>query len=235
VEDVENEQPLVHLFFKHRKNSMGFGKYRGGSGTTIAVAVQSVPYLVFQSNAKNHKVPTSQGLFGGYPPSTHPGIKILNTDYFEKMERGDRDLPTDAIELVKDRAIQGDYVVEGSVRFASALPKGDIYVGMSSGGGGYGDVLQRDPQSVVEDLRKGFISEWVARNVYKVEFDASTWTVDEEATLRLRNEERQARKKRGKRYEEFMAEWSRKKPPETALSYYGEWPNAEPNRQLVRI
>ena len=90
VEDMENEQPHLHLFFKHRQNSMGFGKYRGGAGTTIGVAVHSVPSLVYQSNVKNHKVPTAQGLFGGYPPGTHPGITVVNTNYYEKMKQGDK-------------------------------------------------------------------------------------------------------------------------------------------------
>lgn len=235
VEDMENEQPHLHLFFKHRKNSMGFGKNRGGSGATIAVAVKDVPHLVFQSNAKNHKVPTSQGLFGGYPPTTHPGIKIMDTDFYEKMARGDENLPTDSIELIKEQDINGQYDVEGSVRFAAALKEGDIYVGSSSGGGGYGDVLERDPKSVITDLSKGFISEEVARNLYKVEFDSATLVVDENATTIARNKERLARKKRGKTYEEFLVEWSKKRPAEEALSYYGSWPNAEQNRKIVRI
>ncbi|WP_372814141.1 hydantoinase B/oxoprolinase family protein [Paenibacillus sp.] len=235
VEDMENEQPHLHLFFKHLQNSMGFGKYRGGSGATIGVAVQSVPALVYQSNSKNHKVPTSLGLFGGYPPATHPGLSLKNTDYFEKAERGDGDLPSDVMELVKDRTIQGDYKVEGNIRFAEVFRRGDIFIGSSSGGSGYGDVLDRDPKDVISDLRKGMISEEVAKRLYKLVYNSSTWAVDEEATVQARNEERDARKRRGKRYEDFVAEWSKHKPSEDALSYYGAWPNAEPTRQIVRI
>ncbi|GAB7386411.1 hydantoinase B/oxoprolinase family protein [Bacillaceae bacterium] len=235
VEDMENEQPHLQLFFKHRKNSMGFGKYRGGAGTTIAVAVHDAPFLVYQSNVKNHKVPTAQGLFGGYPPGTHPGIKVVNTDYFEKMARGDADLPTDAIELVKEKTIQGEYVVERNVRFAAPFRHGDIFVGNSSGGGGYGDVLEREPEMVMEDLRRGLISEWVAKNLYKVVYDPQTLIIDHEETAKAREREREERKKRGKGYEEFMAEWSKKKPCEEALSYYGKWPTAEQTREIVRI
>jgi acetophenone carboxylase len=235
VEDMENEQPHLHLFFKHRQNSMGFGKYRGGAGTTIGVTVHSVPSLVYQSNVKNHKVPTAQGLFGGYPPGTHPGITVINTNYFEKMKRGDSDLPTNAVELVTERTIAGDYVVEGNSRDARPYQTGDIFIGNSSGGGGYGDVLERDPYAVLKDLENGFISEWVARHVYKVVYDPETLKLDEEATSKAREEERKQRKKRGKPFDQFMEEWSRKKPVEEALTYFGKWPTGEPVRQIVRI
>lgn len=144
-------------------------------------------------------------------------------------------LPSDVMELVKDRTIQGDYKVEGNIRFAEVFGRGDIFIGSSSGGSGYGDVLDRDPKDVISDLRKGMISEEVAKRLYKLVYNSSTWAVDEEATVQARNEERDARKRRGKRYEDFVAEWSKHKPSEDALSYYGAWPNAEPTRQIVRI
>lgn len=235
AEDMENEQPHIHLFFKHLQNSSGLGKYRGGSGATIATAVQSVPSLVYQSNVKNHKVPTAQGLFGGYPPSTHPGIKVVNTNYFEKMQKGDADLPSDVVELIKDRNVEGDYVVEGNIRSASALNQGDIFVGNSSGGGGYGDVLERDPEQVLQDVQNGIISEWVATNVYKVVFNFEEGVLDKEATAKVRLEERENRKKRGKRFDDFLKDWSKLKPAEEALEYFGVWPTGEPTKRIVRV
>ncbi len=235
VEDMENEQPHLHLFFKHRQNSMGFGKYRGGAGTTIGVAVHSVPSLVYQSNSKNHKVPTAVGLFGGYPPATHPGITVVNTNYFEKMKRGDKDLPTNAIEMVKERTIKGEYLIEGNIRDARPYQRGDIFIGSSPGGGGYGDVLERDPEAVIQDLENGFISEWVAKNVYKVVYDPETRILDEEATQKAREQEREARKRRGQPFDQFMEEWSKKRPAEEALAYFGKWPTGEPVREIVRI
>lgn len=235
VEDMENEQPHVTLYFNHWKNSMGFGKYRGGAGTSAAWAVQSVPWLVYQSIAKNHKTPTVQGLFGGYPPASHPGIKVVNSNYFEKMANGDADIPVNTTDLIQNKNIEGDYVVERSIRKAAPVSKGDIFVGNSLGGGGYGDVLDRDPEDVIKDLKDELITEWVAENIYKVFYDSETLTLDNERTERERSAERLARLDRGKGYDEFIEEWSAKKPPEESLAYYGKWPTAEKTREIVRL
>lgn len=159
----------------------------------------------------------------------------MNANYFEKMERGDSDLPTNTAELVQNRSIEGEYVIDRAPRPASAVKKGDIFVANSVGGAGYGDVLDRDPQSVIQDLKDELISDWTARNVYKVVYDPETYTVDEEKTEHARAAERKDRLRRGKNYDEFMAEWSQKKPAEEALEYYGSWPNAEPTREIVRM
>jgi N-methylhydantoinase B/oxoprolinase/acetone carboxylase alpha subunit len=235
TEDVENEQPFVQLYFKHLKDSMGFGKYRGGAATTAAWVVHKVPYLIFQSITKNFKIPTAQGLFGGYPPTVHPGIKIVNANVLQKMENGDTDLPTNSIDLIKEKTIQGEYVVEGNIRFAGPVMQGDVYVGNSVGGAGYGDVLDRDAESVIEDLKAGLISEWVASHLYKVVFDANIFMVDLELTEKAREEERKARLNRGRTYDDFEAKWLQLRPDENALAYYGKWPNAETERPIFRL
>ena len=55
----------------------------------------------------------------------------------------------------------------------------------SSGGGGYGDPLQRDPQLVRRDIDHGMVSDDAARNRYGVALDADG-KVDAAATARLR-------------------------------------------------
>lgn len=235
TEDLENEQPHMHLFFKHLRNSMGYGKYRGGAGTSVAWAVKDVPYMVYQSITKNHKIPTSIGIFGGYPPSVHPGIKITNSNYFEKMNNGDIDLPTDGVELASKKSIEGNYGVESNIRFAQPLMQGDVFVGNSSGGSGFGDVLDRDPAFVIQDLKEDLISHWVAQNIFKVVYDPETLSLNLEATIDARNQERESRIQRGKSYEDFVIEWEQKEPDPSILEYYGEWPTAKANRQIMRL
>jgi hypothetical protein len=36
-------------------------------------------------------------------------------------------------------------------------------------------------------------------------------------------------------FQEFTKEWSRKKPPEELLKYYGSWPDAAKVKEIVRI
>ncbi len=71
--------------------------------------------------------------------------------------------------------------------------KGSVMVSKSGrvsvrtpGGGGYGSPLQRDPVSVVRDVRNGKVSARAAREVYGVIFKRRTWTVDDVKTSELR-------------------------------------------------
>jgi N-methylhydantoinase B len=61
-----------------------------------------------------------------------------------------------------------------------------------TGGGGYGDPLEREPERVRADVLAGFISFARAREAYGVVFAEETASaalrVDEEATRRLRKE-----------------------------------------------
>ncbi len=66
-----------------------------------------------------------------------------------------------------------------------ALRRDDVLVMRSSGGGGYGDPLERKPELVMEDLRAGYISRAVARQRYGVVL--SDGSVDEAATTALRD------------------------------------------------
>jgi N-methylhydantoinase B len=58
------------------------------------------------------------------------------------------------------------------------------------GGGGYGPALERDPQAVLWDVINGKVSVARAREAYGVVVNAATREVDEEATVRLREEMR---------------------------------------------
>lgn len=235
AEFLESEFPLLHLYQKFKKDSCGFGKYRGGSGTTTAMIIYHVPWAVMHTNSVGFNVSPNQGLFGGYPPSSRPGIQIISTDVWEKMARGDKDIPSDTRELITKRSIKGDYQVEAMQRVGRPLNNGDIWVEISNGGPGYGDVLERNPDMVMDDLRKEIISHWVAHNIYHVNYDPSTLEVDYKKTEELRQKEREDRKTRGKKYEEFTREWLKKKPPEEALKHWGSWPDAEKVRYIVRL
>ena len=105
----------------------------------------------------------------------------------------------------------------------------------SFGGGGYGDVLEREPQAVMNDIKDQIVSHWAAQNVYKVAYDSDSLEVDYNKTEELRRQEREERKKRGRKYQEFETEWLTKKPPEEALTFYGSWPDAEMVTPIIRV
>jgi N-methylhydantoinase B len=68
------------------------------------------------------------------------------------------------------------------------LKPGDIVSYRTCGGGGYGPPEERDPQSVLGDVRAGKVSLQRAREVYGVAVDPETWRVDPHQTARLRGQ-----------------------------------------------
>ncbi|MGH9292056.1 MAG: hydantoinase B/oxoprolinase family protein [Acidimicrobiales bacterium] len=235
VEDVENEFPVLHLYERMLPNTCGYGKYRGGLGAAIGFVTHHVPYTVWTSTIKESKIPTHSGLFGGYSQTVVPGIRVVGTDVVEKMRSGAPDIPRDDLELLKDNTLGGTLIVEHQTRSALVMHRGELLCASTQGGGGYGDVLERDPEAVVDDVRKGVITAWVAEHVYRVSYEPDTFTVDREETARWHEQERATRRARGKPWKEFCEEWAQLRPAEEALKYYGTWPNAEPNREVIRI
>jgi N-methylhydantoinase B/oxoprolinase/acetone carboxylase alpha subunit len=235
VEDVESEFPVLHLYQKMLPDTCGFGKHRGGVGAAIGYVTHHVPYTVWTSSQKESKLPTHSGLFGGYSETVVPGIRVLDTDVFDYLRSGRPDVPMNDIELLQNNIFGGELILEHQTRSAIVTHRGELFCSSTQGGGGYGDVLERDPHAVMTDLRERIISEWVARNIYRVAYDDKTFAVDTEATERLRSHEREARKARGKPWDDFHEEWNRLQPPQEALKYYGTWPEAEKNREVIRI
>ena len=161
-----------------------------------------------------------------------PGLRVLGTTLLEQMAAGEPNLPVDDYSLASGAtAITGEVIVEHQTRGIRVLQEGEVLAASTQGSGGYGDVLERDPAAVMEDLRTDAIRDWTARNVFCVAYDAETLIVDEEGTRALRAEHRKRRLSSGRPYAEFAAEWEERRPPEQVLKYFGEWPflsGAEP-------
>jgi len=75
----------------------------------------------------------------------------------------------------------------------------------------------------------------VAEHVYCVAVTDDGLAVDGEQTSRLRAAERARRLARGQRWDDFHREWNQLKPSDDALKYYGTWPDAHKNREVIRI
>ncbi|MFC1910252.1 hydantoinase B/oxoprolinase family protein [Chloroflexota bacterium] len=235
IEDIETEFQFLNLLAKFNKDSCGFGKHRGGSGTEIVHVVNYVPWVRYNSHVKGSKVRNCIGLFGGYPPATLPGIEVVHNNLWEKMKRGDKDVPSDARQLVTEKAINGEYIIGSIFKTTHVMENGDLWVIFSGGGGGYGDVLEREPEMVMKDLKNEIISPRTAEKVYCVAYDPQTLEVHREKTEQLRWNEIEDRKTRGKTWAEFEKEWSQMRPAEDALDYYGTWPDARKTKEMIRM
>lgn len=157
AESIENEMPLLVESCVLRTDGGGPGQFRGGAGMVRRVRLleEEAQYSVLSDR-------------GVIPPW---GISSAGAglSYDVSVERDGR-----AFEFDTPGKVTGHPIV-----------RGDVVVMRSSGGGGYGDPLERDPRRVAEDVARQVVSLEAARDWYGVVM-APGGTPDEKATIALR-------------------------------------------------
>ncbi|MGH8597064.1 MAG: hydantoinase B/oxoprolinase family protein, partial [Gammaproteobacteria bacterium] len=201
----------------------GFGKYRGGHGYQQIATMKDSSMWGFMCCSIGSKFPTTYGIFGGYAPGTLPLCKVKGVNVFEVMQDR-RDLLRFTIpQIMNERpfpdATYSTHHMGLQLEFAKP---GELYMITQGGGGGYGDVLERDPALVSKDYLDELLSMRSVRNVYHVVLDENTGAVDAAATELARARERANRLRRGKPYHEFIREWETPEPPR-GVPFYGSW------------
>ena len=235
AEEAEQETPFLILCQQALIDSAGRGKYRGGAGIAVVLAIHHVPWCSRNLSGRGARVLGTQGLFGGYPGGTVPHMLITNTDVWDRMRSGDKAITGNVLDWYTKNPIHGKYCVHQCLQPGIVVSNGDVLTSLNSGGAGYGDVLEREPELVMKDLKRGIISQWTAQNVYHVAYDPESLEADYAKTEELRQREKQRRLARGKTYQVFEKEWLQKRPPEAALSCYGSWPDAKPTKVIRRL
>lgn len=188
VEVAESFFPILYLYRKQEKDSGGAGKFRGGTALSfmyVPHGVSSIPQKIVHGFGIN---PEDSGISGGYPaPNYHTRIK-RGTDIQSSLRRG----------AVQDFAeLTGHEEALGSI-CETYQGEQDVFEAIfSSGGGGYGDPLERDPLLVLQDLKSDLISIECAKSLYGVIIDPETLEVDDADTARCRDAVRQDRKESG--------------------------------------
>lgn len=230
AEECEAKFPWLYLSRNiFDKNQHGYGKYRGGVGMCDVFFFHNVPTFMLGAIGHGDHFSMNLGLFGGYAAPANPRLEIKNSNIREMMARTDEALPYGLYELANKQDIKGEYIWDRTNISAVPHYDKDIAVVLNGSGGGYGDALERDPNLVMKDLKEGLISDRVAREIYFVAYDPDTFEVDIERTEILRKNEREWRKKRGLKYEEFLKIWSKKKPKDEILKNFGPWSSGEDN------
>jgi N-methylhydantoinase B/oxoprolinase/acetone carboxylase alpha subunit len=223
-EIVEEEVPFIQIVSKRLlTDNQGMGKYRGGMGYQMMVAMTDSESWGFMVTCIGSKTPNAMGLFGGYACPTYPLSKVKGVDVFEMFKNNPRDFPYSSIEVMNTQPFKGAKYSTHHMGLQYELTRrGELYMMAQGSGGGYGDVLERDPKDVMRDAEEKLVSQAVANKVYKVIYDPDTLVVDEAATQKARNRERAARKKRGVPFKQFVKKWTTKIPPKN-LPFYGCW------------
>ena len=228
IEVMEEEVPHVSLIGKKLlQDNQGFGKYRGGSGYYWCISPKDTPAWGFAAVANGSSFPNVGGLFGGYGCGVYPIAKIRGVDIFDRIDHDPRSFSTyDFGKLMNEQPIVGaTYETQTMAMPFELVQRGEMYLMSQGAGGGYGDVLEREPAAVAKDAREGLISLDVARTIYRVVLDSETFALDEAGTAEARKAERQQRLTRGKPYAEFVASWTTTGPTNLPAPYFGCWDN----------
>lgn len=156
VEVEEHQFPVLTEYAEFRQDSEGAGMYRGGFGYEAAFR--------FLSDAE---------LFVGIERSQCPpwglnGGAAAMANEFEIQFNPDEE----PVSMLK-------------AQYVKVTPDARCVI-RTGGGGGYGDPLKRDPEAVAADVRMGYVSVGRARAVYGVVLDPQSYSVDNEATQKLR-------------------------------------------------
>ncbi|MBI4696784.1 MAG: hydantoinase B/oxoprolinase family protein [Gammaproteobacteria bacterium] len=221
---AEEELPFVRLVAQQiTKDRIGFGKHRGGLGYEQIVTVKGSNMFGFMTGQCGAKHPSAYGLFGGYGCPAYPLAKIKDVNVFEVLDTNPSLVKFSIIDLMNEQAIPGArYLTQDAGMPFELAAEGEIYMICQGAGGGYGDVLEREPELVMKDVEENLLSARLAREICCVVFDEETLVVDDAATRAARHAEREARKLRGVPFDAFCAQWV-KPAPDPSLPYLGAW------------
>lgn len=173
VEREESDYPFLCMRYELRCDSGGPGLHRGGLGLRRDLEIlddERYQSLALSAIWDRCAIPPV-GLAGGM--AAVPGrLVIIRAD--GTTETVDVDLGCKTRELLP-------------------VHRGDVVSIRTSGGGGFGDPLERDPAFVAQDVGRGMVSARVALEVYGVVLDSDSLAVDLDATGDQRAELARAR------------------------------------------
>ncbi|MBI3001230.1 MAG: hydantoinase B/oxoprolinase family protein [Deltaproteobacteria bacterium] len=156
VEVIEIESPLLVEEYSLVPDSAGVGKFRGGLSVTRKWRLRGAEEAKVHMRADRLKF-LPYSLQGGKPG--RPGQTLLSAN------GAIRQMPS---------------------KFQITIKRGDWIQHQTAGAGGWGDVLGRDPERVLKDVRDGKISAEHATGEYGVALSPDGRSIDRERTEALR-------------------------------------------------
>jgi N-methylhydantoinase B len=190
IEHTEQSFPVLFLYRKELPDSGGAGRYRGGLSAESCFIPHNTDKITQDTLSSGNAIPTSPGMMGGYPSVTNAYTFVRHSDIRSRIDR--RCMPEDSGEL------NGEAITLGLRQENFVQLPDDVYAVRWTGGGGFGDPLQRDIQDIQDDLDDYSITPEAASAIYGAVLDDSG-RVDADATARRRTEIRRARIARSQR------------------------------------
>jgi N-methylhydantoinase B len=160
VEGDESHFPILWLRRAIGRDTGGAGRHAGGAGLSSAVTVHDAPFLHGVLMGHSIAMPSTPGIHGGMPGAT-VGLRI---------GRG----TNVSAALAEGRGVTGVDQLAGAIERFIGVPgemmlgPGDVLDWTFHGGGGWGDPLEADADSVASDVTEGRITAPVAAKIYGV-------------------------------------------------------------------
>lgn len=156
IENIELKVPLLVEERAYLPDSAGPGRFRGGFGIRIRLRSLAEGRWNLAQSRRRQFLPW--GLHGG-------GTSNVPDNFIKRPDE------------TEFSSIDAAHVV---------APADTVVIQTSSGGGGWGSPLERDPQLVLRDVTEGLVSAEAARGQYGVVLSADNTEVDEAATIACR-------------------------------------------------
>jgi acetone carboxylase alpha subunit len=212
IEVWEQNMPMLYIGRSIVPNSGGAGKYRGGCAFVSTWLVHRTPHLRLVTSEHSSRVFDNAGMCGGYPAPTcqkHRAVRNSNIAALAEARAPLAHAPgVDPARSDLEARFGGDHVTEEGPYITAPHKAGDIFAHAYNGGGGYGDVLERDPAKTAWDVENGFLTAEAAERVFGIVLaeDADGFpTADLDATARRREEIRRERLRRARPVADWIA------------------------------
>jgi acetone carboxylase, alpha subunit len=216
IEIWEQNMPMLYIGRSIVPNSGGSGKYRGGCSFMSTWLINKTPHLRLVTSEHSSRVFDNAGMCGGYPAPTCQMHRVVRNTNINELTAARLPIPhatgTDPHRSDLEKLVMGDHLTDEGPYISAPHKSGDIFTHSYNGGGGYGDVLERDPIKTAWDVENGFLTAEAARNVFGIvvreNLDTDEMEADLAATAVAREELRRERVRRAVPVEQWMAQES---------------------------
>jgi len=183
IEHTEQSFPVLFLYRKELTDSGGAGQYRGGLSAESCFIPHNTDVITQDTLSSGNATPTSSGMLGGYPSTTNAYTFIRDSDISSRMTSST--MPNDTSE-VSGNAVTLQLREENFEQRAN-----DVYAVRWTGGGGFGDPMERAVADIEQDLDDYSVTPETAVGIYGAVLNGDG-RVDAEATAanraRIRSE-----------------------------------------------
>jgi N-methylhydantoinase B len=176
VEHIEAQFPILYLHRRQERDTGGAGRRRGGVGVSYAITPHGVDRIdTVSPHFSGTLEPESLGLVGGYPGAMNLAAVARGAGVRRAFAAGS--MPTVPEDLAR---------VPEPLPGVAAVPlvTDDVLLIRATGGGGFGDPIEREAEAVAGDVVAELVSPEAAGSMYGVILSGAE--VDQAATQRRR-------------------------------------------------